>query len=598
MWHAAVQPPRAGLPTVTIDLGYRGPYVPPVNSPITLRATAANVPFDGYIGFRFVVKDKQTLDTPVVARAVLRPGESWSFHTMATLRRWGGSRDRAVLSREIAVEWRDRSLHLLAIKSAGVPPWTGFEAVADGSRLVPLPLHIVARDDGAVSSAILGGQAWVATANTLADRAQWYAGFSRIVVPLETWIDLPRTIRDAAFGSGVPILFIGLPRAGQRLDDLDTTILPVAFNARPGAYDAPWPYRGDRTMPVATPMSWVAKPGTASIGGTQCPYLASTAVAAWAADDAALRHPLPAMQRLGKRRWIDPTGSQEPRTAAYVRAGVPTTAALIVSIAGWFLLRRRPRVVIAGAILLIAVAGIAARGRVRPPSGTFTTIARYPLAPGVAGRFETHTLYGRVPLQIQAENIRMSITGDFGRGKDAEVRTAATAPSMGVAHVQGDWDAVNGWIYRREVDRSIGIPSRVVIPTFLDLRGSMRFMAFDPVTAGAFRIESPLAKEADGRWSCAFAFGSAPLPDDASASLRVIYIIGTPATAEVSWAGGTLRIEPATKGPADVPSYVIPPGVLRAIVAQGGVLKFTVDMGHAVPYALFRASLEVQEKKS
>ena len=41
-WHAVVASPRIAFPTVTVDLGYRGPYVPTDSSPITLRATAGD----------------------------------------------------------------------------------------------------------------------------------------------------------------------------------------------------------------------------------------------------------------------------------------------------------------------------------------------------------------------------------------------------------------------------------------------------------------------------------------------------------------------------------------------------------------------------
>src|SRR5258705_312737 len=88
----------------------------------------------------------------------------------------------------------------------------------------------------------LGREAHVEEPNALSDRAQWYAGFSDVVTPLDVWIDLPKRIRQAILGSGIYVVFHGLPRSNQHLDELDRALLPITFDARPGSYQASWPY--------------------------------------------------------------------------------------------------------------------------------------------------------------------------------------------------------------------------------------------------------------------------------------------------------------------------------------------------------------------
>src|SRR6266508_6520439 len=68
-WHADVAPPRPALPSVTVDFGYPGLYVPWESAPIALHATAGDAPFDGYIGFRFRANERVAYDTPVISRA-------------------------------------------------------------------------------------------------------------------------------------------------------------------------------------------------------------------------------------------------------------------------------------------------------------------------------------------------------------------------------------------------------------------------------------------------------------------------------------------------------------------------------------------------
>ena len=91
VWHAVATPSRAALPAVTIDLGYPGPYLSPTSSPIMLRATAGNLPFNGYIGYHLAVKNVRAFNPPVISRAILRPHQSWSWTTQLDLQYFGES---------------------------------------------------------------------------------------------------------------------------------------------------------------------------------------------------------------------------------------------------------------------------------------------------------------------------------------------------------------------------------------------------------------------------------------------------------------------------------------------------------------------------
>ncbi|HET7712624.1 MAG TPA: hypothetical protein VFL80_11895, partial [Thermoanaerobaculia bacterium] len=152
-WSAVATPPRSSLPAVSVVLGEPG-YISTRNSPIELRAIGGSSPFDGYIGFHFEVAGKKTVDVPVVARAVLRPGQAWSFATWAQVREvaW----QKSALDRELVIEWRDRSMRVIARRSTGTPPWND-----------PRPLRVI-RDGEAVSdSCCLGVAAHVRSARNL-----------------------------------------------------------------------------------------------------------------------------------------------------------------------------------------------------------------------------------------------------------------------------------------------------------------------------------------------------------------------------------------------------------------------------------------------
>jgi hypothetical protein len=598
-WHAQVAPSRRGLPAATIDLGYPGPYVPSVNSPITLKATAANVPFDGYIGFHFAVKGRRTLDTPVIARARLRPHEAWSFQTTANMRKWGASAlaDQP-LPREIVIEWRDRAAEVIASQTADVPPWTTFN-----HELLRL---VIGAEDKLVDSSVLGSKAYFERADALSDRAQWYAGFSSVVIPLTTWLDLPKRVREAIFGSGIYVVLIGLPKQNQRLDTLDQALLPVAFIAHPGSYEAPWPYRGSRRMPVAMPMSWTAKQGADFVGAANCPYIARTPAAAWIADDLALSRPLPGMLRFVSEHGEFPLSffpsEQRGDFLSIGRAAVFTGAALLISICGWLFARRKWSAAIACAVVLIAVGIVAERARLRPASGVLEHDMRLPGAPGIIEHFYERCAYGAAPLGEavdRSDRARTSLAGDYGPSERAEARSSETAPSMGLMIFREDWDAVARWTYRREIHNAAAISNRIVIPVLHDFHGNMAFFSVQRPIGRDFKIDGSPRKQPDGRVSCAFALGSAALAPGQVAVLKVGNRLAD-AEVEMAWAGGTIKLTPTKKDIYSAPSCVIPPTVFREIAAQGGIVNLTIIPKEPVPGELFfyRTWIEVQEKKS
>ena len=475
-WRAVVVSPRLSFPAVTVELGYPGPYIPWENAPITLRASAGDYPFDGYIGFHFMVNDRLTYDTPVISRAVLRPHEQWTFTTFARLRRFGGLGESPMAGvgpvvREIAVQWRNRDLRVAAVKSAGLPPWTLWPE--------PLrPLLVVAPRERVGDKVALGRPAWAERADALSDRAQWYAGFSDLVIPLGLWLDLPPRVREAAFGSGIHLVFFGFPGANQQLTDIDRALLPVAFSSNPGTYDAPWPYRESRAMPLPSPVSWTQKSGTRVAGSSRSPYIVLNAAAAWTADAIGISQPLPAMNAIPIRLRIaeressvyDPNfhfRTAWPRPAQLLRmfpAAALSIAAVVVSLGAWLAMRRRTRAAGVMTLLFLAFFILAARERVRPPAGAYESDVRRPEAPGTIRNFHARRVYGAAPIQEETgdpERLRTSITGaDADWSEEAEVRTSKTAVAMGTMKGRGDWDALTRWSIRRELGQQPAIHIR------------------------------------------------------------------------------------------------------------------------------------------
>ncbi|HUP49788.1 MAG TPA: hypothetical protein VNA04_13460 [Thermoanaerobaculia bacterium] len=482
-WRAEVVPPRAGLPAVAVELGYPGRYVPTRNFPVVLRATAGEVPFDGYIGFHFRVGRNRTADIPVIARAVVRPYETWTFSTFASVR----TRSGPLVPRQIAMEWRDASMNVTAVATAGGMTWTAPRDLQ--------PLRIAA--DGSPASA-LGRTAWPAPPEALSDRAQWYDGFSDVVAPLGTWIDLPRDVREAIAGSGVPIVLFGLPRSDQQLDDLDRALLPVTFASSPGSYAAPWPY-GNSTA-IATPFSWTPKKNADAVGGGSLPYLARSSVGAWAADENGVSRPLPAAMVIPMSLQLARTRSGEfhpkeeisrawPRPAQLLRANpamLITVTAALLAMAGWLLLRKRPRAAMPLVLLIGAVVILAARDRIRPQAGVYRVEIEMPRSPGIVDVVQITRSWGPSPIPAEAadpETIRTSVTGAAGDVEDAEIRTSSTPMGLGVMRRKDDWHAVTRWSRRRTLGDapSIRIASAEGKVLVVDYESSFPISSIDAV---------------------------------------------------------------------------------------------------------------------
>lgn len=507
-WHAAVEPPRAGLPPVTIDLGYAGPYLPQINLPIAMHASAPTA-FDGYIGYHFAVNGRATLDTPVVARARLRPGENWSFDTFATLQRCCSQ--EIYLPRELAVEWRDRNLRVMAVRSAGVPPWTSWTA-----DLQPLR---------------------VTSASGLPVRAQWYTGFESIIVPLATWLDLPQPVRDAMFRSAVPIFFLGFPRADQHLGRLERTILPIALTPGATTYAAPWPYRqGTRTAP----MSWTAKAGVPHVGAAQNPYLA-VGITLWAADEDALSKPVPATiayRTRGPHELLafDAGGWTSGFLRIYA-GGVTAVLAAIAAIAAWLLLRKTPRTGIAIGVILIATALFAGRGRIRPSNAVLHYDSTVAVAPGVVDHVHLIRSYGAAPVAPVTTD-GDAITGDHATIKDAEVRSSDTPPSFGLLASRHEFDAATRWWLRRELDDK-AIARATMLRHGPDDHTPIVYSRLDPRKPGTpFRIGCRLKRQPDGRGSCLIAF-----PEGEYTGSVAYFTPYSPTTIGVAWPTGSATLD-------------------------------------------------------
>lgn len=453
-WERVATPPRPILPAVTVTLGEPG-YIADWNTPIELRAVAGEKPFDGYIGYHFEVDSNRTLDVPVVARAVLTPRQAWSFRTWVQLRgpRWRG--ESALLNRELVIEWRDRSMRVIGKSVLGKPPWSE-------SR----PLRVV-RPGETVANCCLGVDAHVRTAPELATVAQWYRSFSEMIVPTEVWLDLPPAIRDAAFSSGVRMIFVGPPRQGQILTQLDRTLLPVDFVDQPGETIVPWPY-ADGTTRIPTPISWREKRGSRVATGGGSPWLVTDGHAWFAASEAALARPLPLMMVTPKPRWAG--GKAKVRhwfldIVSDARVAIAGGTAALLSVLLAFVLRRSARTAAIIASLVSVVVLFACRDQLRPRSASRIHETWSPAAPGISYQFRELHEYGPSPIPEHraSEEERTRWTSRRGAVRqEAEVRTPETAPGHGQMFLSREgapWDSTS----RSSSRRVLGEPLKVTI---------------------------------------------------------------------------------------------------------------------------------------
>lgn len=469
-WRSRVTPLRRSLPAVTVSVGYEGAYIPWNNVPVALEVTARDASFDGYIGFHFVdSRGVRTDEVPVIARARLAPGGRWSFATTSALD-LPPRRDETREARAIVVEWRDRALRVIAIANAGEPPWT-----LDRSEL--LPLRLVHESEGASPGPVFGGAAFAASAAGLRDQAQWYEGFSAFVAPLDLWLDLPKKVREAVFGSGIHLVLWGFPRAGQVPDLLDAAILPISFEAAPGSYRAPWPY-GDNSE-IALPRSWKMKRDANGVGHGSLPYIVRSQIATWSVDESATRHPLPVsralpgsvLRALEGDKIIDYSRRADARSAplserlALYSSAVVSSVSGLVAIAGWLAVRKKTRIPAVLAIVAVPIAMFATREQIRPRSDSESLEVEVSVAAGVVERSRETRSYGASPLPelpMTAESARTKITRAAHMIRPQfEIRNASTPRSMGTLETGSDWGAVS----RISTERSIGDVPAVRVET-------------------------------------------------------------------------------------------------------------------------------------
>jgi hypothetical protein len=435
-WTAVAVPPRPSLPAVTIVLGEPG-YISKGNTPITLQAAASNAAFDGHIGYHFEVAGNKTVDIPVVARAVLAPHGQWSFNTWLHVDepRWTQGKNP---NRELVIEWRDRSMLLVAKKVAGTPPWS------DAS-----PLRIVRDGQAPDAACCFGVTGQVRRVADLATVAQWYTGFSRLVIATELWLDLPPPVREAAFASGIRRVFIGSPRADQTLSAIDRAVLPVEFSSTPGP-------------------SWRAKSGTRFVGTDSSPSLVDDGWNVFVADAAAVAQVLPSTNVTPIRGSGGESPYVDRRAVEVLRDELVRTIAIVVlllTVAIAIVMTRARRGVALASSVVIAIALLACRDQLRTRSRTHVQEEWAVEGVGATSHSIDVDQYGPTPIAahpMRSEDIRTSVTGPGFVRQDAELRTAGTAPGHGAMFISPNgqaWDFTKRWARRSEA----GQPVRITI---------------------------------------------------------------------------------------------------------------------------------------
>ncbi|HUP61044.1 MAG TPA: hypothetical protein VNA69_11555 [Thermoanaerobaculia bacterium] len=457
-WHATAVPPRPGLPVVEIDLGYPGLYVPAANAPADFRARTGEQPFDGYIGYHIASGEQKTLDTPVVARAVLGPHSQWTFstpmHLFLGMAAWHESFFRR---REVVIEWRDRERNVIAKRSVGVPPWLHETRV----------LRIVRSHADPASALSFGEKTVRIDASSLSDSPQWYGGFSSIIVPTDLWFELPDPVRAAIFRSAVAVVFVGIPQRMPPMQAIDRALLPIELRSEPGTVKVPWPYHDGqpRVLPVA--MSWRAKSGADVLGAQTSPYFVANSIATFAAEERALQDPLPSFEVVIPRKSEAESHMQLPTMAEILRDYRPALALVLfamLSIAAWLVIRRSPRLTILGICVAVTLLAIGWRDAIRPAAEQHTYERVTMVAPGVIDILTTrhdsgHSPRTIAPAEIAAARMDHVIRGAVERaGDDVEVRAPRTPAGFGELHRPGrPWVAT----WRVTKRRELGTPATI-----------------------------------------------------------------------------------------------------------------------------------------
>jgi hypothetical protein len=577
-WQAAAGSPRAGLPAVSVEVGYPGPYVPSYNTPVVLRATAGDLGFDGYIGFHFETAGRTTLDSPVIARASIRPHQTWTFRTIATLHVWN-DRPRpnpfdpgGLLEREFVVEWRDRASKRIASANAGKPPW-----ITGAVNRLPLLIR-PANQENAVA---LGRTAYVETTGSLSDSSQWYAGFSSIVVPLAAWLDLRPAVREAIVASLIEVVFIGLPRTDQTIDSATKALLPIELSGGDCAYTVPWPY-GSGEVKAAN--SWSAKRTAGFTGSGTCPFIVRTLAAAWVADERGISQQLPSLVHVRSRSaFLD----FDPRVRDH-RPWKWGVAALLTTAATWLLVRRNR--LVAGAVLAVAFVAMTAMTRtaIRKSSSVDDHVLRASLAPGIGVEYHLLLDYGPTPLAAAPVD-RKGITGSEWLPKDAEVRTSETSPSMGAIYPpRSDWAFDVRWKIIRTVTSQDS--PRVIVHAGNDLHSFVLAGNSLADREPDYRIQLETLPMAGGR-----AKAIAALSTGRERTVRITMPGSfTEAPVTLTWATGSVEL-PLPLG-ENGRSAVIPADLLRAIDAGGGVFEITARPAIRLTRPNTYMHLQVQER--
>lgn len=560
-WRAEVAPPRPGLPAVVVEVGYPDGYIPAFNTPVVIHATAGDAGFAGYIGFHFEFGGRSTVDTPVIGSASIRPHETWTFRTIATLHLWNDRTEQSAnagsppVTRDLVVEWRGNATELLGVEDAGSPPWI----IGAAARL---PLH-------------------VSTTSVLPDTSQWYAGFSSVIVPLATWLDLQPRVREAIFAAPVEVVFVGFARADQTFDELTRTLLPVEFGAGQGSYVAPWPY-GAATR--SAPVSWTVKRGSGFVGTAMRPYLARTLAATWVADDHALDRPLPSVVHVRARTRFVNYDPRIPDRRPWIWAAI----AFLVAVAAWLLVRNNR--LVAGGVLAVAFAAMTAMSRdgIRRATATDEYVLKGALAPGVGSEY--HLFFDRGPSPLSpAPADRLSVSGNDWLPGQVEIRTNETSPSMGAIKTVGDWALAIRWKIKRTMIRENR--SRVVQYAGNDLHSVTLVQNVLANDERSYIIEPALEHLADGRMKMTLALPVGHSDRSARMSLTTA-VSGGPV--RITWATGSIDLPLSPSQGVHV--CAIPADVLRAIDANGGVFEATVTPAIHIVRPVYNVLLHVQEK--
>jgi hypothetical protein len=130
--------------------------------------------------------------------------------------------------------------------------------------------------------------------------------------------------------------------------------------------------------------------------------------------------------------------------------------ALLVSVASWFVVRRKPRVAIAALLLAAGGLTLIARDRIRPAHESYEIDGRMIVAPRVVEHWREWRVYGAAPLPAAVIDPETARTSTFGMyeysAKRFELRSASTPASMGANYSRNDWDGVTRSTRRTEID--------------------------------------------------------------------------------------------------------------------------------------------------